>query len=174
MQKTTRRRRRPNRSASGIATKFVRILRSGRRGIRGARRKDEGGRAAAVKGGGGLPRHVRSGDRAGIGRGSLLLPPQRKGGPFVACRLATLLLLSGPLASRLAPWSRFLPTYLLPTCYLPPPHHPWLVPPAPPQLWQRSSVTKINAIRQSEASIQPFLQISCGCVYVVCSLYLPH
>lgn len=102
------------------------FMRSGRRGIRRARRKTRAVAQPQWKVAGVCPDTWE----AGIGRGSRLLPPQRKGGPFVGCRLAALLLQSGPLASRLAAWSRFLPTYLLAT-YLPPPPLIGTYPPSP-------------------------------------------
>jgi hypothetical protein len=130
----------------------VRFLRSGRRGIRGARRKMRAVAQPQWK----VAEVCPDTWGAGIGRGSRLLPPQRKGGPFVACRLAALLLLSGPLAYRLAAWSRFLPTYVLPTSH-PPPMIGTYSPP-PPQLWHRSSVTKTHChppIRSFHSAFSP-------------------
>jgi hypothetical protein len=109
--------------------------------------EDEGGRAAAVKGGGGLPGHVRGGDRAGIAA----VATATEGWAFVACRLAALPLLSGPLASRLAAWSRFLPTYLLPTS----PHDPWLVPTPLPLLSSDTGAVSQNSLSSANQKL-PF------------------
>jgi hypothetical protein len=78
--------------------------------------EDEGGRAAAVKGGGGLPGHVRSGDRAGISAVATAT------GGWAVRGLPPSCFASSVWASRVSPRSLVsVATYLLAT-YLPPPH----------------------------------------------------
>jgi hypothetical protein len=111
-----------------------------------------------VKGGGGLPGHVRDGDRAGIAAVATATEGWAVRGLPPSCFAATVWASSVSPRSLVSVSTYLLTTYHSPiTCYL-------LL--SPPLLSSDTGAVsqKITVISQSEPSIQPFLQIS----HVVC------
>jgi len=89
--------------------------------------EDEGGRAAAVKGGGGLPGHVRGWDRAGIAAVATATEGWAVRGLPPSCSASSV------WASRVSPRSLVSVSTYLPTFYLPPPTTlDWYLLPLPP------------------------------------------